>query len=284
LTAIRRERVYVSKSIYLLCIAVFLPATVSWAQLNAPNEAGVALGHIHMVVKDVEAEKKVWIAMGGQALKVDDLVAIKFPGVLVLVEKGTPSGNNAGAAIDHPGFLVQNGTEWLNKVEAAGVKVIRNDPARLDHGYVYTSEDMRIEINPAKPGAPPIACDHIHYNLPADLRPKAQAWYIATFGAKPPEQRGPQGPNDQKPTDIAGISFRFGLNLVASKMLPSKGQTMDRIGFEIKDLEAFSTKLEASGIKLDEPYSKKRHKSFASALITDPWGTSIEQTEGLSRF
>ena len=47
---------------------------------------------------------------------------------------------------------------------------------------------------------------------------------------------------------------------------------------------ALWTKLEAKGVKFEEPYSKKRHKSFASASFTDPWGVSVELTEGLSRF
>jgi hypothetical protein len=59
---------------------------------------------------------------------------------------------------------------------------------------------------------------------------------------------------------------------------------MDYVGFEVKDLEAFCKKLEDSGTKLDQPYSKTRHKSFASAQLTDPWGLSIELTEGLSKF
>jgi len=66
--------------------------------------------------------------------------------------------------------------------------------------------------------------------------------------------------------------------------LPIKGTVLDHIGFEVKNLEAFCGKLDAKGIKFDEPYSKKRHKSFVSAQITDPWGVSIELTEGLSRF
>jgi len=39
---------------------------------------------------------------------------------------------------------------------------------------------------------------------------------------------------------------------------------------------------EASGVKFDQPYNMTRHKSFASATFTDPWGVSIEVTEGLS--
>jgi len=37
-------------------------------------------------------------------------------------------------------------------------------------------------------------------------------------------------------------------------------------------------------VKFEQPFSEKRHKSFASAELVDPWGTSIELTEGLSKF
>ncbi len=66
--------------------------------------------------------------------------------------------------------------------------------------------------------------------------------------------------------------------------LPTKGRTLDHIGFEVTNLEAFCKRLQASGVRFDEPFSKTRHKSFASAELTDPWGTSIELTEGLNRF
>ena len=68
------------------------------------------------------------------------------------------------------------------------------------------------------------------------------------------------------------------------KPVPTKGHVIDHIGFEINHLEAFCKTLAASGVKFDQPYSKKRHKGFASAELTDPWGTSIELTEGLSKF
>ena len=67
-------------------------------------------------------------------------------------------------------------------------------------------------------------------------------------------------------------------------MLPTRGRVIDHVGFEVKDLQAFCKKLEADGVKFDEPYSQSRHKSFASAELTDPWGISIELTEGLNKF
>ena len=66
--------------------------------------------------------------------------------------------------------------------------------------------------------------------------------------------------------------------------VPTKGRALDHIGFEIKNLQAYCKKLEANGVKFEEPYSKSRHAGFASAKFTDPWGVSVELTEGLKRF
>ena len=34
------------------------------AQIASPNEAGVAMGHLHYVVRDVEANTAFWVAAG----------------------------------------------------------------------------------------------------------------------------------------------------------------------------------------------------------------------------
>ena len=38
------------------------------AQLSSPNAAGVAMGHVHYAVRDVEANRKFWLALGGEAV------------------------------------------------------------------------------------------------------------------------------------------------------------------------------------------------------------------------
>jgi catechol 2,3-dioxygenase-like lactoylglutathione lyase family enzyme len=55
---------------------------------------------------------------------------------------------------------------------------------------------------------------------------------------------------------------------------------LDHIGFEVINLKAFCGKLEANGVKLDAPY-RTHADGVATAWLTDPWGTSIELTEGL---
>ena len=43
--------------IFLIAISA-LPL---FAQLAAPNESGVSLGHIHLMVADPEVQKKLWV-------------------------------------------------------------------------------------------------------------------------------------------------------------------------------------------------------------------------------
>jgi len=238
------------------------------------------MGFLHMVVPDVGAEKKLWMSLGGTPISVDGIEAVKFSGTLVLITHGNPSSNNKGAVLDHFGFHVRPGygDELFIKLKTAGVSV-EPDLTRHDHGYIYTPEPIHqlIEIAPGTMAqSAPIISDHLHFLMPESLQGKAQAWYIKTFGAEAKKGYA----------DLPGIELRFarGAEPVTSLPMPTKGRAMDRIGFEVRDLEAFCKKLETNGMRFTERYSKKRHRSFASAEILDPWGTAIELTEGLSRF
>ena len=57
-------------------------------------------------------------------------------------------------------------------------------------------------------------------------------------------------------------------------MVGTEGRALDHIGFDVKNLEAFTKKLEAQGIKLTSPYRKVEALGISIAFITDPWGTS----------
>ena len=68
----------------------------------------------------------------------------------------------------------------------------------------------------------------------------------------------------------------------ATATVGTEGRALDHIGFEIKNLEAFTKKLEAEGITLTVPYRQVPALGIAIAFIKDPWGTNIEMTEGLA--
>jgi predicted enzyme related to lactoylglutathione lyase len=63
-----------------------------------------------------------------------------------------------------------------------------------------------------------------------------------------------------------------------TKQVPTRGRVLDHIGFDVKDHATFVTKIEAEGIKLDEPVRKAPNGSTLT-YITDPWGTRIEIIE-----
>ena len=67
-------------------------------------------------------------------------------------------------------------------------------------------------------------------------------------------------------------------------MAGTQGRALDHIGFEVKNLEAFTKRLESEGIKLDVSYRQVPKTNLFIAFITDPWGTSIELSEGLDQL
>ena len=80
--------------------------------------------------------------------------------------------------------------------------------------------------------------------------------------------------------DLPGMN----INISGSpeSLAPTKGRMLDHIGFEVKNLKAFYKKLQASGVKIDQPYTKLP-SGLATVYLTDPWGNYIALTEGLSR-
>ena len=59
---------------------------------------------------------------------------------------------------------------------------------------------------------------------------------------------------------------------------------MDHIGLEVKNLEAFCKQLEATGVKLNVPYSYRSQEGLGLAFLTDSLGTYLELNEGLDKL
>jgi len=62
----------------------------------------------------------------------------------------------------------------------------------------------------------------------------------------------------------------------------TQGRALDHIGFEVRNLEAFTKKLEAGWDSADRCLSQGGRVGISIAFIKDPWGTKIELTEGLA--
>jgi catechol 2,3-dioxygenase-like lactoylglutathione lyase family enzyme/extradiol dioxygenase family protein len=271
---VQREEA-MKKLISALWLASSLTAGAALAQPYAPNEAGVTMGHWHLNSRDVEANKKIFLGMGGTEGGPGPLQRVTFPGVVVILNQqaGAPpaTGGTIGSVVNHVGFIVQNVQESVAKWKAAGVPVEPGNNGRLDQAYVTTPDGLRIEILENKNQNVPIRHEHVHFFLPEAAIAQSQAWYGKIFGAKATVR------NNAPVADIPGVQLRF--NKADTAQAPSKGRILDHIGFDVTDLQGFIKKLEANGVKLDRPYSKNEQSGVALAFITDPWGTYIELNE-----
>jgi hypothetical protein len=114
-----------------LCTIALLTAASLPAQLTAPNAAGVTLGHIHLIVKDVGAQTRFLVDMlGGTVVMNDKLTEIQFPGVYILLRQGDSIGPNETAVLDHFGFIIRDLPPLIEKWKAAGLKVTQAAPAQ----------------------------------------------------------------------------------------------------------------------------------------------------------
>jgi catechol 2,3-dioxygenase-like lactoylglutathione lyase family enzyme len=249
-------------------------APLGLAQLPAPNAAGVSMGHLHLNVKDVEENKKFWVEqLGATPIKLGTNDVMKFPGVLVFLRKADPTGGTEGSVVNHIGFLVRDLDERLAKWKANSVKIVmENLPNR--QVFIMSPDAVKIEIYEDKTISAAVVNHHIHFFDSA--LDETKAWYVKTFSAKP----GKRGRFEA--ADLPGVNLSFSES--KTPVVGTKGRALDHIGFEVKDLEGFCKKLEAEGIKFDVPYRKVPALGLSVAFFTDPFGTYVELTEGLSKL
>jgi catechol 2,3-dioxygenase-like lactoylglutathione lyase family enzyme len=257
------------RSILILAAA----AAPLFAQLAAPNDAGVSLGHIHMMVTNPEEHKKLWVGLlGAEVTHAGSLEMYKLPGIFIIAGKarGAVEGSD-GSTIDHFGFLVPSYSDMKAKLTALNLTVANENPANKQV-TVNFPDKIKVEFT-EDPNVKGPTMHHIH--LASPNQEKLRAWYVKMFAAKP-GIRGqflaafvPGGEVDTRPAQ--------------QPPAPSKGRALDHIGFEVKNLEAFCKKLQADGVTLDMPYREMPQLAgLKIAFLTDPEGTRIELTEGLA--
>ena len=253
-------------------LALALTAGTASAQPAPFNQVGVTMGHWHIASKDVDANKKLFLAMGGKLFMPGGNPLIMFPGLYINLvlqdEKG--DGGTVGSVVNHVGLIVDNVQKRVAQWKAAGVAVLPGNNNRPDQAFVVTPDGVRMEILEDKTQAMAIRGEHVHLSVPESEVPKAQAWYAKTFG-------GTAGTRNGAPVvDIPGVQIRFAT--ADAKQAATRGRVLDHIGFDVKTHTVFVAKLQSEGIKLDEPVRKSAAGNTIT-YITDPWGTRIEIVE-----
>jgi catechol 2,3-dioxygenase-like lactoylglutathione lyase family enzyme len=247
------------------------------AQLLPADAAGLTMGHVHLNVRDVEAHKRFWVEqIGARPVKLGSWEGVSIPGMLIFFRRQDPTGPVTGEVINHMGLKVRRLSDLLAVFQKGGSKTeaVRIGRENTPQTYVIGPEEFRIELVEDGSLATPVASHHLHFFIqdPYDVKRFYVEKLRLTAAMRGPYESG----------DLPGINLSFAPNH-AGPTVPTRGRSLDHIGFEVKDLAAYCRKLEAAGVKMDAPYHRLPDAPLAAASLTDPWGASIELTEGLDQ-
>ena len=282
-------------AVAVLTLLALAPASRASAQLIAAKDGPVVNGHHHLNVANVDAAKRFWVdALGGVVTRFgkENREIIKFPNALILMREQKPTGGSKGSTVDHIAFSVSSLRPVVDRIKKGGFRMITaaeappNVPVKDDIGvvdggpvsgiaYALSPDDVKVELVEMKAQSQPITSHHIHF---FGAQKEMHAWYMKTFGAA---EAASANPAAFVSASLPGLGLNF--SPAKTPVAGTQGRAVDHIGFEVKNLEAFTKKLEAQGVKLAVPYRQVPALGIAIAFITDPWGTYIELTEGLDK-
>jgi catechol 2,3-dioxygenase-like lactoylglutathione lyase family enzyme len=263
---------------WLPVIAALLLAAPVHAQLSPPNAAGITYGHTHLSVADLPAHKKLFVdALGGTLLQRGTRTLVKFPNMILAFYERAPTGPSQGSVMDHFGFKVRNMAEMRATLTGLGFVVQEQFTGGegFANAYVVAPDGLRLEMQEDPSLSVKAIPNHIHFFTSDNA--KLLDWYIDVFSLTK-RNRG----TIQTTADAGTVNLSFSTSKTPT--VPTKGRTIDHIGFEVDNLEAFIKQLQANGIKLDVPMGVIADTGLKYAFITDPNGTYIELTEGLDKY
>jgi len=252
----------------------------------------VVYGHHHLIVTSIDAHKKFWVdTLGGvpARLGTSAVNVIALPNVLIVLTPGRPAGGTKGTTVNHVGFGVPNLRAMLDRIKSNGFPIITRAelPSQYDVkddiglvpdtntsvAFVMAPDETKVEFVESKTMSGPIALHHVHFAAPDVMA--MRDWYVKTFGAKP----GMRG--SFVAADLPGVNLTF--SPAPAPVVGTRGRSLDHVGFEIQNLEAFVKAAEAAGVRLDRGYTRAaQYGDLGIAFLTDPWGTYIELNEGLT--
>jgi catechol 2,3-dioxygenase-like lactoylglutathione lyase family enzyme len=256
----------------LLILAV--SASALFAQLPAPNQNGVSFGHVHLLVADPEAQKKIWVeALGAEVTHTGTLELLRLPGIYIIVGKArtAPTEGTDGSTVNHFGFAVKDLAAVKAKLDALHVESASVN-GNVKQIMAKFPEKVTVELTEDTALPTAVAMHHIHLATPEPE--KQRAWYVKTFGAR----AGTRGAFLAAFIPGGEVDTRKAQDPQA----PTKGRSLDHIGFEVRDLESFCKKLSADGVPFESPYRDIPAIGLKIAFLIDPEGTRIELTEGLA--
>jgi glyoxylase-like metal-dependent hydrolase (beta-lactamase superfamily II)/catechol 2,3-dioxygenase-like lactoylglutathione lyase family enzyme len=266
-------------ALYVFALPV---AQAAFAPVAAPKTAGVSIGHAHFVVPDTARQAAIWQSLGAEPVAVEEIAVgemavgeieiLQLPGISLWFSPGEARLASPQTSANHLGFSVRDYAEYKAKLQENGATFFYDS---ADNGQILADlpGGIRVEILVDKNQSQAIVFHHLH--VAAHDTVALRDWYMRVFGAEAGERRGlPSALLPQGRIDMLGIN--------GSAPQPSHDGAFDHIGFEVADLAAFAQTLEEQGLRVDVEPSRGNALGLTRVFLTDPAGTSIEVSTGLS--
>jgi catechol 2,3-dioxygenase-like lactoylglutathione lyase family enzyme len=200
-----------------------------------------------------------------------------------------PTGGTKGTTVNHLGFQVPDLKVAVAKVRRLGFPIV----TRAELPAAYTEKDglafipdqntyvafvmgpdgTKVELVENRKMTQSIALHHVHFAT--HQVNEMRDWYVRVFGA----QAGRRGAFEA--ADLPGVNLTYSGS--STPVSGTRGRALDHIGFEVDNIAAFVERLTAMDITVDVP-SGPSSGDVSTVMLTDPWGTSIELTEGLDNY
>lgn len=288
----RRKFLYVSG---LAVAGVGLRATAGAQAPGSSPDADVARSlrlRLGYQVRDVDATARFWSTLGATRADEGGAIVMHLGGIDVVLTPGTPTASSDGSVVNHIAFRVPEFDALARAFETAGMRLERN-PRFPETLNAFTPDGDKVEIfnnrstSPGfTPAGPPrdtawqrhdapvesLVGHHLHFYVPEGEDVKAQAWYLARFGGTPGIRLR------YAAIDYPGINLNFSTATPPGPTAPTAGRSLDRIGFRVRGLEALCRHFASTGTSFSRAFARTT-AGVASAVLVDPWGTTIELTE-----
>jgi len=238
-------------------------ALTAQAQVLPFNDAGVTLGHHHLMVADLDTQKKIWIdALGGEPSGEPPLLFVKFPGVFLILSDGAGTEGTKGSALDHFAFNLRDLKSARDKLAALGVTIYNESETRFD-ALMPGGLDVHFFADPSLP----TAIAHRAVAMVSTDPDAQRSWWETILGATTMQEGA------MTVSTIPGARLFF--SGADEAPAPTRGRSLDHTGIGVRDVGAFCEQIAAQGVTCELMFGG------AIAMITDPGGVTIEINAGL---
>jgi catechol 2,3-dioxygenase-like lactoylglutathione lyase family enzyme len=223
---------------------------------------------VHLGVPDPEAAAQWYVKHLGAAPgeHVDRIWS--GPTRIIFLRNPAPAPSR-GAAIDHFAFSCADVAAELRALEGSGARVttpVTEAPGLGNYAFIEDPWGAHIQLVEE---TGPLRVQHVHLHVPdPDL---TRSWYVERFGGERATLKG----------RLDGI--RYGdvwLFLERGSGTPSRGHTIDHIGWRMPNLLAKAAELKTKGgwtfTKEPHPGPAETYSPVLMSFAEDPWGVKIE--------